>query len=62
MSTNGDKPVQRLAVTMKEAGVMSGLSQPTLYRRIKLGDLETTTVGRRRLVQLASLKRLIGAE
>lgn len=47
---------------MKEAGVMSGLSQPTLYRRIKLGDLETTTVGRRRLVQLASLKRLIGAE
>lgn len=60
--TNGDAKVQPLTVSIADAVVMSGLSQATLYRLIDREELETTKLGRRRLVKVASLKRLIGAE
>jgi excisionase family DNA binding protein len=40
---------------------MSGLSAATLYRLMDRGELDTVKVGRRRLVKVDSIKRLVGA-
>jgi len=53
--------VSPLTVSIAHARVMSGLSIPTLYRLIKRGELDTVTVGRRRLVKIESINRLVGA-
>jgi predicted DNA-binding transcriptional regulator AlpA len=52
---------QRPSCTMREACRASGLSRTTLYERMAAGDLKTTTVGRRRLVNVRSLLKLVGA-
>ena len=50
-----------LTVTVANAGTMSGLSVATLYRLIERGELDTIKIGRRRLVRVDSIKRLVGA-
>lgn len=56
---NNTNQIEPLTVTVQDAVRMTGLSQPTLYRRMKDGDLKHTHVGRRRLISLASLRQLV---
>jgi excisionase family DNA binding protein len=53
---------QRPSCTMREACRATGLSRTTLYERMAAGELKTTTVGRRRLVNVPSLLKLVGAD
>jgi excisionase family DNA binding protein len=52
---------QRPSCTIREACRATGLSRTTLYERMAVGELKTTTVGRRRLVNVPSLMLLVGA-
>jgi excisionase family DNA binding protein len=52
---------QRPSCTIREACRATGLSRTTLYERMAAGELKTTTVGRRRLVNVPSLMHLVGA-
>jgi excisionase family DNA binding protein len=51
---------QRPSCTMREACRATGLSRATLYQRMAAGELKTTTVGRRRLINVPSLMLLVG--
>jgi excisionase family DNA binding protein len=53
---------QRLACTVAEACEATGLGRTKLYELIGQGQLDTTTVGRRRLVMVPSLLTLLEAE
>ena len=53
---------QRPSCTLREACRATGLSRTTLYERMAAGELKTTTIGRRRLVNVTSLLKLVGAE
>lgn len=53
---------QRPTCTVKEACRATGLSRTTLYQRMADGTLLTKPVGRRRLVNVRSLLKLVGAE
>jgi excisionase family DNA binding protein len=53
---------QRPSCTLREACRATGLSRTTLYERMAAGDLKTITIGRRRLVNVASLLKLVGAD
>ena len=50
---------QRLSCTIKEASKASGLGPTTIYALISDGTLESTKVGRRRLILVRSLRKLI---
>jgi excisionase family DNA binding protein len=52
----------RLTCTIEEACEATGLGRTKLYELIDGGHLDTTTIGRRRLVLVRSLRRLIGDE
>jgi excisionase family DNA binding protein len=61
-STSEDIPFdQRPSCTLREACRATGLSRTTLYERMAVGELKTTTIGRRRLVNVPSLLKLVGA-
>lgn len=49
----------KLTVTVREACDMVGLKKSKLYSLIGEGRIETTTVGRRRLVKVESLQALV---
>lgn len=51
--------IQRPTCTIKEACRAAGLGRTKLYELIGGGALETTTIGRRRLVRVRSLLRLL---
>jgi hypothetical protein len=51
-----------LAYTLPDAAALSGLHPATLRRRAKEGALRLFRIGRRTLVDGASLRRLLGAE
>ena len=51
--------MQRPTCTIKEACKAAGLGRTKLYELIKNGTLETSTVGRRRLVLVPSLLKSI---
>jgi excisionase family DNA binding protein len=55
-------PVQRLAYSMPEAEIATGLSRSTLYRLMARGELSTVRRGRRRLVPRDELERLCRAD
>lgn len=58
--THGPLPFdQRLTCTIREACEASGISRSKLYELMAENLLETTTVGRRRLVVVASLCAII---
>jgi excisionase family DNA binding protein len=53
---------QRLTCTIAEACEATGLGRTKLYELIGAGYLETTMIGRRRLVLVCSLHALIAAK
>lgn len=53
--------MQKLTATVDEARQMTGLGRTTLYAAIADGRLASTTVGRRRLISVASLRQLVEA-
>jgi excisionase family DNA binding protein len=55
-------PLEPLALTVKRTCEVGGFGPTTVYALIKAGKLETTQVGRRRLVKYKSLKTLLGIE
>lgn len=50
---------QRLSCTVAEACIAMGLGRTKLYELIAAGTVETTSIGRRRLVSVLSLLELI---
>ena len=52
---------ERLTCTIDEACQATGLGRTKLYELIGAGHVDTTTIGRRRLVLVRSLHSLIGA-
>ena len=52
-------PVEPLTVTIQQAILLSGLGNTTIYALIGEGKLKSTTVGKRRLIDYASLKALL---
>ena len=51
--------IEPITVTIAETRKISGLGTTTIYELIKRGRLKTKAVGRRRLVNYASLKALL---
>lgn len=51
----------KITATIKEACEMSGLGRTTLYSKMAEGSLDTVCVGRRRLVKVDSLRKLLEA-
>lgn len=49
-------------VTVSNACTYSNLCKSTLYNLIREGKLESRTVGRRRLIVVSSLDRLLGLD
>jgi hypothetical protein len=58
--TSLPSPVPVLTITLRTAAEITGLSRSTLLRRADEGELETVVCHGRRLVNLASLKKLVG--
>jgi excisionase family DNA binding protein len=54
--------MQALTCSVQEAIALCGLSEATIYRMIRRGELRTTKLGRRRLINAASLRELVGAD
>ena len=52
--------MEPLTTTIAGAIKLSGIGRTTIYRLIKSGELQSTIVGRRRLVVVASLRDLLG--
>ncbi len=50
---------QRISCTIDEACQATGIGRTKLYEEISAGRVETTTIGRRRLVMVPSLLRLV---
>ena len=53
---------QRIACTISDAKTASGLGATIIYELIKDGTLESVKVGRRRLIVVRSLRRLLEGE
>jgi excisionase family DNA binding protein len=49
-----------IVFSIKETCRQTSLSRATVYEKIKQGELETVKVGGRRLVKVASVRRLVG--
>jgi len=59
MTLTSNKPI---TVTIADARRLSGIGNTKLWELIKDGKVDTVSIGRRRLVVLASLKRLLTPE
>ncbi len=59
---SGAPSIPRLAYSIAESEVLSGLSRSSLYRLIAAGRLRTVQLGRRRLVPSGELERLCGRQ
>jgi excisionase family DNA binding protein len=54
--------MEPITVTVNDAAKALGIGRVTLYKHIKSGTIETIVLGGRRLVKVASLRRLAGDE
>ena len=54
--------IPKLALTIEEACQALTISRPTLYELIANGRIRTVMAGRRRLVPVTELERLLGEE
>ncbi|MEG8021341.1 helix-turn-helix domain-containing protein [Sphingomonas aerolata] len=61
MKNIGANAMQPVTVSIADAVALTGLSQATLYRLIARNELDAVKVGRRRLVRVDSMMKLIGA-
>jgi excisionase family DNA binding protein len=57
--SGSNNDVKRLAMSIREAELASGLSRATLYRLIASGRLMTLKIGARRLVTVGALDALL---
>lgn len=53
---------ERVTLTIREAARRLGVSEGTLYRAARRGEVPTVRVGGRRLVPRAALERLLACE
>ena len=51
--------IERLATTVPEAGKALGLGKSASYEAARRGDIPTVRIGKRLLVPLAALKRML---
>ena len=52
----------QLTTTIAHACKAAGLGRTKLYELINEGRIETVRIGRRRLIKVSSLKRLLGVD
>ena len=52
---------QRMTCTIPEAGELIGLGRAAAYEAVRRGDIPSIRLGRRIVVPLAALERLLGA-
>ncbi|MCA9852232.1 MAG: helix-turn-helix domain-containing protein [Dehalococcoidia bacterium] len=53
--------MERLVVSVREAAEMLGVGRATMYELVNAGEVDSITLGRRRLIPVHSLRRLVGA-
>ena len=58
-SANMAAPVEPLAVSVTRAAQLLGIGRTITYELIKCGKLETANIGRRNIVRMSSIKRLV---
>jgi excisionase family DNA binding protein len=58
-TASGTVPLKPLTVTIPIALHITGLGRTKFYQLLDKGAIESVTIGRRRLVNFASLERLI---
>ena len=56
-----NKPIERLTISLTEAGEAIGLGRAAAYEAAKRGEIPTIKVGRRVLVPVAALKEKFSA-
>ncbi len=61
MVKHGDKPNERLAVSVEDAAAMAGVGRTTLYAALGAGSLQSLKIGKRRLIRVEALKAWIAA-
>jgi len=57
--TAGDRPVERLAYSVDEAAVITGLSRDLLYDEMRTGRLAYLKIGRRRIITRQHLEAFL---
>ncbi len=63
--TSSEPPIafgERLTCSVAEASKAVGLSRSKLYELMSGGEVQSVTIGRRRLVSVSSLMRLTGTQ
>ena len=50
-----------ITISIDRAVALTGLGRTTIYRMLDRGEIESSKVGRRRLLRTASLMKAIGA-
>jgi excisionase family DNA binding protein len=58
----GESGVERLTVTVAQAGIMLGISRTSVYERVRRGEIPTVRLGRRLLVPKARLLAMVEGE
>lgn len=51
-----------LTISVEEAAKLTSLSKPTINRHLASGKIKSKKVGRRRLIDAASLREFVGVE
>jgi excisionase family DNA binding protein len=62
MDTEIQKLLSRPTITVDEAAEVLGISRNGAYERVRAGDLASVSMGKRRLVLTAPLRRMLGIE
>ena len=52
-------PIEPLAVSVTRAAQLLGIGRTITYELIKCGKLQTANIGRRNMVRMSSIKRLV---
>jgi excisionase family DNA binding protein len=60
MLTGKDRHMGAMTISIADTIRTTSLSESTIYRLIREGQLDSIKIGKRRLVKIASLQRLIG--
>jgi excisionase family DNA binding protein len=55
-------PAGRLAMTVEETAARLGISRPSAYQGVRLGQIPSIRIGRRLLVPVAALERMFTGE
>lgn len=58
-AVSSSDPIEPLAVSVTNAAKLLGVGRTVTYELIRCGKLETANIGRRNLVRMSSIKRLV---